>query len=55
MHIRIYGTALMQRCTHMTLFLDSTGLLKQSTSATPENITRIQVILNCDHYVSINC
>ena len=31
----------MQRCTRMTLFLDSTGLLEQSMFAILEKITRV--------------
>ena len=36
-----YSTAVMQRRTRMTLFLDSTGLLEQPTFAIPEKIARV--------------
>ena len=34
-------TALMQHCTHTTLFLDSTGLLKRSMFAILKKIARV--------------
>ena len=37
----MYSTAVMQRRTRMTLFLDSTGLLERSTFAILEKIARI--------------
>ena len=36
-----YSTALMQRLTRTTLFLDSTGLLEQSTFVILEKIARV--------------
>ena len=51
-----HDNVLMQCCTCMTLFLNPTSLLEQSTFAILQKIVlESQTILDRDHFTSINC